>query len=471
MNVPLRKLLSGLSLTAVLALALSGCNGSTDGSPVDDLVIIHSDGGLLEATLIVSEETSNVGSLTAVTAVYNGRIPGPVLKARPGDTIRVHLLNQLAPTSGLPPGAHDPNTTNLHFHGLHVSPSGNADNVFLEVEPGMTFDYEFTVPTDHPGGFFWYHPHFHGNVSRQVGSGMAGGIVIEGELDDVPAVAAARERFLILNELTLDDTGHVPPGIFDPYTSHLTVNGLLQPAIDMRPGEVQRWRILAASGNRYFLLSLDGHQLHQIALDGIPFAAPVAQNQILVIPGQRIEVLVQAGAEGDYQLRALAYDAGGSGGSIPQDEVTLANVAVAGHSVGDVLPSTLVTPPPPAGTPVVGRSFTFDFVGSAGTVNGIEFDPATIVASPVLDTTEEWLISDGAGIQHPFHLHTQPFQVVAISGIPVASPVWQDTANVPAGGSILVRIDFKTFTGKAVFHCHILPHEDIGMMAAYETIP
>jgi FtsP/CotA-like multicopper oxidase with cupredoxin domain len=454
-------------------LTLGGCEHGNDDPGIDDVQVIASSNGLLETTLVVMQSNNQFGAVMANTATYDGRIPGPVLRIKPGDTVRVHLVNQLSPSVEGP--VHDLNTTNLHFHGLHVPPTGAADNVFVEVHPGETFDYEFQVPLDHTGGFFWYHPHHHGNVSHQVGGGMTGGIVIEGALDQVPEVAAARERFLILNELKLDAAGHAPPAHAGmTTTSTLLVTGFLMPTIDIRPGEVQRWRIVAANGDRFFLLTLDGHQMHQIAKDGFPFASPVAASEILVLPGERIEVLVQGGAPGLYAFKALEYDRGGINPPVP--EVVLASVLITGEPVFDQLPAVLTPPPPPAQGPAAQqRFFDFDQIAphpnAVFTVSGQPFDPNNILASPVLGTTEEWLITDIMGEQHPFHLHTHPFQVLEVNGNVIANPIWQDTALIPAQGFIIIRIPFLDFAGKAVFHCHILEHEDLGMMAAYETVP
>jgi FtsP/CotA-like multicopper oxidase with cupredoxin domain len=469
------------SLTALAftlgCLGLAGCGGGGGGgSGIDAIEVRSSSNGILDTTLTVAEATTQIGAVTAVTATYEGRIPGPILRLKPGDLLRIHLDNQLPPAPvPLGPMMHDSNATNLHFHGLHAPPTGIADNVFVEVAPGASFDYEVPIPADHPGGFFWYHPHFHGNVTHQLGSGMAGGLVIEGDLDQVPEVAAARERFLVLNELTLDATGHVPPlhsGV--PTTSTLLVNGLSQPDIDIRPGEVQRWRIVAANGDRFFLLQLDGHQMHQIALDGIPFANAVAQDQILVLPGNRVEVMVQGGPAGTYPLKALYYDRGGVHPPVP--EVVLANLVVSGKPASGQLPGVLVAPPPGPPVPAAqSRFFDFDQIAPEPdpvfAVNGNPFDPDVVVAQPVLGTTEEWIVTDVMNEEHPFHLHTHPFQVIEVNGLPVANPVWQDTARIPKQGFIFIRIAFRDFPGKTVFHCHITPHEDRGMMAAYEAVP
>ena len=157
-------------------------------------------------------------------------------------------------------------------------------------------------------------------------------------------------------------------------------------------------------------------------------------------------------------------------------EVVLANLVIGGKPSDGQLPVSLVAPPPPPAGPVAQqRYFDFDQIAPEPdpvfAVNGMPFDPNVIVAQPLLGTTEEWTIVDVMNEEHPFHLHTNPFQVLQVNGVPVASPVWQDTARVPRQGFILIRTAFQDFAGKTVFHCHITPHEDLGMMAAFEILP
>lgn len=464
---------------SLLALAagpfLAACNSGTpgDGSFAQPLEI-ESRVGVLDATLHVTLTESRIGERTVRGPAYNGTVPGPTLRVRPGDLVRIRLVNGMPPAPEGGEGEHDESdSTNLHFHGLHVSPEGRADNVSVHVHAGDSFDYEFRIPDEHPGGLYWYHPHHHGNVEYQLASGLSGAIVIENELETIPEVAIARERLLFINEIVIDENGdttasHAPgAGVTKLYP----VNGVLDPTIAIAPGEVQRWRIAAANGDRFLKLKLDGHVLSQIALDGNTFAEPVEKDEILLLPGNRVEVLVKGGAEGTYALRALEYDRG-FGGPVP--EVTLATVECAGRAADQPLPAVLV--PPPAGpsdaSVVLERTFAFDVMidGAAVTfgINRQAFDPDRIDASAVLGSTEEWVIMDRVGEEHPFHVHVNPFQVIEVNGVPVADPVWQDTALVPRYGAIKIRMTFADFTGRSVFHCHIAAHSDLGMMSAFE---
>jgi FtsP/CotA-like multicopper oxidase with cupredoxin domain len=416
----------------------------------------------------------------ATTAAFESTVPGPTLRVRPGDLLRVRLVNRLD------------EPTNLHFHGLHVPPTGRGDNPFVHVMPGESFDYELRLPADHPAGTYWYHPHLHGRSAHQVFAGLVGAVVVAGDLDRVPEVAAARERLLVLADTTLDRAGRVPAAtMMDAMDGRegelVTVNGASRPTIEMRPGEVQRWRILNAGGARFHRLGLAGHRLHQVALDGGPLAAPVAVDELLLPPGKRAEVLVQAGPAGSYALRALPYDRGGMGmgmgggmmgGGRAQAssgaEVQLLTVAVRGEPVAAELPRALIALPDPAGAAVAARrELTFsETMGPGGMrflIDGRTFDPDRVDLRVRLGTTEEWTIRNATHMDHPFHVHVNPFQVVARDGRPVSPLGWEDTTNVPAGGSVTLRIPFKDFAGKTVYHCHILDHEDRGMMGVVEV--
>lgn len=257
--------------------------------------------GLLDTTLTCRVMEVPAAGKTPVMAAYEGSLPGPVLRVRPCDKLRINLVNLLNDVpSGLPPDSPflcspmsatghmlgegmDTCATNLHLHGVHVSPEGNSDNIFVTVKGGESFQYEYQIPQNHPAGFHWYHPHQHGTVTNQVFAGLAGPIIIEGELDALPGIAGLTERTLILQATQLYPDGgsvkfsaesitNVPgPPTDGPVRlkNYLRlVNGQLNPTMTIRPGETQRWRVLNASSNVTYRLHLDGHQLHQIAKDG-----------------------------------------------------------------------------------------------------------------------------------------------------------------------------------------------------------
>jgi len=318
-----------------------------------------------------------------------------------------------------------------------------------------------------------------------VASGMAGAIVVEGDFADVPEITRARERVMLLSEVVFDSSYMVEDfGTLFPETAtrFLAINGQRRPTIDMRPGEVQRWRLVGSQYQNNMLLELDRHRLNVIAYDGIQLGAPQELKQLLMAPGQRADVLVQAGEPGTYELNAMPYDQGH-----PSPTGPLARVVVAGEPLAMKLPAALPRPPlePIRDSEVTGRR-TLVFGATepqnnvAGhwqeytfTVDGKVFDPSRIDQRVRLGAVEEWTIRNThAHDDHMFHIHTNPFQVVEIGGQRQADPVWRDTAVVPRmakGGSMVMRSRFLDYTGVFMLHCHMMNHEEMGMMQAVEV--
>ena len=183
--------------------------------------VLRSRHGKLKLKLVCTPATVNMGGPRPVrTYTYDGIVPGYTWELRGGDMLSVDLRNHLP---HLPPQPHMTmdrphhwTTTNLHTHGLHVSPSGIADNIFLEVPPGERQRYEIPVPEDHPAGLFWYHPHHHGGVCQQVRGGMAGLMIVRGDLDRVPEIRAAKERIMVLQSIELGPGYELLDPIPDP---------------------------------------------------------------------------------------------------------------------------------------------------------------------------------------------------------------------------------------------------------------
>jgi FtsP/CotA-like multicopper oxidase with cupredoxin domain len=379
--------------------------------------------------------------------------------------------------------------TNLHTHGLHVSPAGNGDNPFVTVEPGGSFDYAMAVPADHPAGTFWYHPHHHGTVADQIFAGLAGALLVDGGPDaDLPVTD---DLVLLVTDTTLNGTGRVVRP--DPMTRMMgregelvLVNGQHQPVINSAPGAVQRWRVINGCTSRVLALRLDGHQLTQIALDGAYLPAPVDRDRVVLAPGNRTDLLVRPAGRGRYALLADPHDRGGpgmggmmGGGPVTTGPVTLATLAASGPSAPTaVLPATLPAPrlPPDA---VVARhrqiTFAMGMGGMRGggmgpgamafTIDGRTFDPDRDDQSVQLGTVEDWTVLNTSPMDHPFHLHVWPLHVLTGAGGEVPTGSQQDVVLVPAGGSVRLRIPFTDHAGRSVYHCHILDHEDLGMMA------
>ncbi|MBK5258907.1 MAG: multicopper oxidase family protein [Thermoanaerobaculia bacterium] len=435
--------------------------------------VLRSADGRLNVTLHAAETNVTVGGRRARLFAYDGRVPAPRIEVRPGDEISLRLENQLS------------ESTNLHFHGLHIPPSGSSDNIFLHITPGQTFDYRFTIPSSHPAGLFWIHPHMHGSVARQVSRGLAAPLVIRGEIDQIPEVAAAAEHVLVLQDFALDAAG-IPLEPSMPELTHgregalITLNGQSAPLIGVEGGGLLRLRLVNASSSRFYRLALEQHPLHIIGVDGGALSAVRSVDEILFVPGQRLDILVHATrGTGRYRLLSLPYDRGSAemmggmgGGSGASETLTLATVEYRGQSSRTwILPQRLVTAPAlsaanaPPRTIQLGQGMGMGR-GMSFLINGRTFDENRIDAAPRLGSIEEWEYVNPTGMDHPMHLHTNPFQIVQPDGS--LEGAWRDIALVKAGARTRIRVSFEDFTGKTVQHCHILDHEDLGMMATVE---
>ena len=437
---------------------------------VEPVSVLRSEDGLLEADIDAGEAWVRLGGNLAHLFTYNSQAPGPRLEARAGDSVRLHFTNRLA------------ESTNLHFHGLHVPSTGNADNVFLEVPASESFTYEFALPANHPSGTFWYHPHLHGSSARQLSRGLAGLFVVRGELDDIPEVAAAEEHFLVLKDWALDRRGEVlEPSPMQRMTgregSLVTVGDEVNPKFALQSGGLLRLRILNASASRFYRLKLEDHPMYVIATDGGPLPAARAVEEILLSPGERVEVLVHGSRDGGvYRLQNLPYNRGGmgmmagqmGGQTSPSSLDLLATVFYEGRSEPVLgLPERLVPVEPLPQPTLPMRRFVLSD-GMAFLINGRTFDHRRVDTEVRLGTVEDWEVINLGNMDHPFHLHTNPFQILNSAGRPESA--WKDVVLVPARQTRRFRVRFDDFTGKAVYHCHILDHEDMGMMGVIEIL-
>jgi FtsP/CotA-like multicopper oxidase with cupredoxin domain len=483
--------------------------------------VLSSANGELRVALTARRGIVDMGAPRLVrTYTYNNVVPGYTWEVRGGDTLKVHLRNRLPPARDPVMAMDRPHawtTTNLHTHGLHVSPAGHADNVFLEVPPGEEHHLEIPLPRDHPGGIFWYHPHCHGAVTQQLRAGMAGALIVRGAIDEVEEVAAAREHVMVLQSIELGDDYQLLDPIpeptaaqsFFPRTNVLyTVNGVLTPTLRMYPGEVQRWRLLNAAEGKFMSLQLKRHDFHVLAWDGLTLPAPDPTDVLMLSAGNRAEVLIRAGRPGRYDLvltpgssqrpdipgmpAAGSPAPSGAMAAMPGfpavqgelDPRTILTVEVAGHGPAMGLPTGLPAFDPPILPIARRREFAFTVQRTVGHeflnfgVDGVPFDPARPPYRPVLGTAEEWTLTNAFDPKlmehaHVFHVHTNPFKITKRNGTALSPPLWRDTyvLTKSAGDSITFESNFVDYPGKFVEHCHVVSHEDLGMMSSIEVIP
>lgn len=427
------------------------------------------------------------GEDTLYLRSYNGAITGPVLRVQPGDRLVVHLINELPEDSGPHGEAHGLNITNLHSHGLHVSPE-EGDNIFREIglggKDGTEANLIYNIPPGHHAGTFWYHPHKHGSVAVQVASGMAGALIVEGDIDQVPEIAAAEERIFIFQQIPYNAEGRVDWD--DVLPQHLpdhrytTINGQLKPTISMRPGEVQRWRLIHAGIKEKLTIALEEHQLSVIAHDGITTGRREdipPEDGIQMYPGYREDVLVKANKKpGKYIL----YDKKDDNGLFnPETDQQLAEVDVAGEEKQMNLPEQSQLQPLAEFGDLRNESLyrerlrvEFDIASGSYTICDKKFSMSDPPLELKLNGVDEWeLVTDkGVPRHHPFHIHVNPFQIIKEGDVVYDHPVWRDTVIVEKGKPLIIRTHCKDFSGESVLHCHILDHEDRGMMTKIKIV-
>jgi suppressor of ftsI len=429
---------------------------------------------------------------------YRGNNSPPVIRVQPGSILNVEYKNELAAQSTEECVGHPcMQMTNLHFHGLHVSPNAPQDDVLdMIASPGQTLHYSVQVPPQSPPGLYWYHTHPHGESYVQDLDGMSGAIVVEGIERYVPEVLHMRERILVLRDLVLPTDAAEKKSVMKSVAMQttqcgtapekperaLTVNGSLRPQIDIAPGERQFWRIVNASPDRYADLELDSASLDVVALDGMPFAyhdpsiRKRSMRHVLVPPAGRVEAIVAGpSADSHAALRTRCFDTGSDGDSNPA--MILADIVSAqppnlktrarprGAAVYVTFPSRTLKRVETS-EPQFVVNFTEDKQGFY--INGQKFE---MNAGPMLTvdvgSLQHWRVLNPSREVHPFHIHQVHFLVYAVDNKPVKNPVWLDTVNVTYGGSVDLVMDFTDpiIRGMSLFHCHLLSHEDKGMMA------
>ncbi len=431
------------------------------GEVAGDGGLYHSEGGELDVDLHAAAGKVRLGDMDLDGATFNGNYAGPVLHVKPGDLLRVRLHNQLA------------QPTNLHFHGIQTSPLGNSDNIHISVPANTDFTYEVRIPTTQPPGLYWYHSHIHIFSEAQVMGGLSGALVVE-----APAQPnAPAERLFVLKEMTFDDdTGN------DEIDETLhgivqSINGSLDSRQTMRPGETQLWRFTNQSADRAFHMALQGHRFRIVALDGEPTLSQPMVDVLDIMPGARADVLVEAGEEGDFSLLSKQVMTGVGDTRVP-DRV-LGHLSVAGAPAdAAAVPMERILPADLRDVPITARrsvvfteTNTLKVADQKFYINGLLFDAERVDFRIPLGSIEEWTVRNDSDDLHVFHIHQLGFQVMEINGQPMPFNGRVDTIQVPERGEVKLKMAFtdRVILGRFMFHCHVLKHEDRGMMGQVEV--
>lgn len=389
---------------------------------------------------------------------YNGRVPGPVLRANVGDTVVVHLSNLL------------PEPTTIHWHGVRLQAAmDGTDDAQPAVPPGGSFTYRFTVPD---AGTFWFHPHT--NETEQIEKGLYGTLVVE---DAAEQVRADGEQVLVFDDAAVRDSAFTRPSWYLPRILErhngregniALINGRADRTLRIAAGQRERWRLVNAGNARYLRLSFGDRAFTQIATDGGLMERPARLTELLLAPGERADIIVGPFPEGDqFEIIALPYDRGvGKPRAIPYGRVQVGALRRSEAHVPEVLRAIapLATPDAPVNRTIAlsGRRSWRNGVDFA--INGVQHLHDAPVRSGELQV---WDIVNPSMMDHPFHLHGSFFQVIAVNDVPLERRAWKDTVNVKKGDTVRIAWMPDDRTGGWMYHCHILEHHEAGMMGHF----
>lgn len=392
---------------------------------------------------------------------YDGGVPGPLLKAKVGDTLIVHFKNDL------------PEPTTIHWHGLRV-PADMDGNDMVPIPSGGTFDYKFTLPD---AGTFWYHPHHHS--AAQVGWGLYGPLIVE----DPAAPNFGAVANIILSDASIEDDGTLLPDntggpiadLFGREGSLLLVNGRVRPTLHARAGAPLHLRMINASRSRYYRMALDNHDMVIVGGDGGLRETPVRVPEAMIVPGERIElVIVPRGARGSTStLNWIPFERGfGTAFARVPEPILDVKIDDLPEATPPAIPNRLRTIEPVATTGAIVQHVELTQTSDGATtflgINGIPYDKATPLKATVGDTNL-WEVVNTTDAHHPFHLHGFFFQVLGPDGRPDTSE-WKDTINIPKKETRKLIVRYDDRPGMWMFHCHILDHAELGMMSMLDLM-
>jgi len=379
---------------------------------------------------------------------FNGEVPGPTIEANVGDTIEVRLKNSL------------PQATTVHWHGIRLPADMDGTGaVQRAVEPGETFTYRFVVPD---AGTFWYHSHT--NETEQIERGLYGPLIVRGA--DEPKLD--RERVVLLDDLKLDAEGNVSP-FGDSHEHHAgregeirLVNGRQEPELEIAGGQVERWRIVNAANTKYVRLSIGGRPFSIIGTDAGLLSEPREAKEVLVTPGERVELAVGPFDEDErIEIEALPYDRGQG----ESERERFAMVRVGASAPSRVTAPGSSTPIEPLASADTEPTRTIDMKALMHGGHAQRDDPVRVGELQV------WELVNETGSDHPFHLHGFFFQVIDVDGEPPPVVSWEDTVNVPKKSRLRIAWLPDDRPGEWMYHCHILEHHAMGMMAHFAVVP
>lgn len=508
------RILCGIFFVFMAATAFAVCpDRPFPGESVVDPVSVSSQGGVLDVALAFDSGKAHDDSTTYCFTYQTTE--APTLRVNPGDRIRLSLQN-VATDQGSKASGHQHHSTtvdpchgdmtalstNVHFHGMNVFSTCHADEVIHTlVNPGdPAFQYDFRVPTNEPPGLYWYHPHPHSLTGTQILGGASGALIVEGIEKIKPEVAGLPERVLVVRQ-TANPFGDIDSGSLTLNYVPATFPETQSPLITVQPLQKEFWRVVNAAGATFLNLQVqingNPENLLLISVDGTPLKTNQTLKTIRVPPAGRVEFIMQTPDVTDFAtFSTVGQDTGIDGDPNPPQQLAkiVANSQARAHA--SVAPSHQEMGP---------RRFAGLETQKPSTVRHLYFsedlsdlqnplfyitvqgqtpklydpdDPPAIVTQQ--GAVEDWVIQNQSREIHAFHMHQLHFLVLERNGVKLDKPILADTVTVQAWDgvsaarpSVKVRMDFRfpESVGTFLYHCHILDHEDGGMMAKIEVDP
>ena len=421
----------------------------------------------------------------------NGALLGPTIIMTQGDDVNITVDNQLS------------DTTTIHWHGMHVAPQndGGPHSIIL---PGETWNPQFTVMDK--AGLNWYHPHLHMQTDKHVSKGIAGLIIVrdaEEAVLNLPSTYGVDEFPIVIQTKGFDAAGQIL--VHTELDTSAMVNGTVDAFTDF-PAQVIRLRVLNGSSQRVMEFGFsDNRSFSLIGTDGGLLSAPLSNTRYRIAPGQRADILVDLTTSLGQNFQLMSYGSelpnaiygasqpgmgagataslvGYTSNPLNGNDFELLDITVAAQTVSPVLliPATLATfTPIVEASANITRSLTFTSAGGMGDlagpflINGSTFDMGTINYNVPLDNIEIWSLTNQTPIAHPFHIHDIQFFILDINGNPPPPELqgYNDVVLVPGGmGTVRFIAKFDDFANDTVpfmYHCHMLTHEDMGMMGQF----
>lgn len=476
----------GVSRRSFLALAavpvagsvLAGCGLSTSSVtepdafdtplPIPPLAEpeVDADGTVVFRLDAAPGEHVFAGDVAAPTWGFNGDVLGPTLRARDGQRVAIDIQNDLD------------EATTVHWHGMHL-PAEMDGGPHQMIEPGGSWRAHWQIRQ--AGSTLWYHPHPHGATEQHVYQGLAGLFLIdddETEAAGLPSTYGVDDIPLIVQDKSFDDDGHLTiddggneVGLLGDV---VVVNGVAGPVLEVTT-ELVRLRILNGSTARTYSFGFDDRTFQLVATDGGLLREPAELEQIRLSPGERAEIVVAMEPGTEAMLHSFEPDLGS----------VIVGFAYGANDSFDVLRLVAADSLAPSETvPAVLSEFGLDpelatvrrtFELSDRSINGVEMDMARIDETVVVDTVEIWEVTNQDRSPHNFHVHDVQFEVVSVDGQapPVELRGRKDTVYLEPGVKYELVMVFTDYTDPAVpymYHCHLLRHEDEGMMGQFVVV-